>query len=142
MSWTDFLSILIPVTVALVATIPGFLAYANTRRKAPAEAAEIITGAAANIVEKLEKHITGLEAKIDALIGELDKTKDGLRSTKVELALTQGKLDLMQGTITTLQGENARLSDFAETCKTTIRELSALLRENGVQNNTDGLGPS
>jgi chromosome segregation ATPase len=138
MPWNDFLDIMVPVAVAIVATIPGFLAYWSSRRKAPADAAEVITEAAVHIVEKFEKQVAGLEAKVDALNVELDATKSEMRRSNVEMLQAQGQIRLMEKEIIILRGENVRLTDFAAACKVTIENLTTLLRENGFGGDAGG----
>jgi len=126
---------LLPVVVAIVATIPGALAYLNSRRKAPAEAAESITGAAVSIVDRLEKQVGALEVKLNDLSAELDKTKDDMRRTTAELVKVRGDAELLRAEVVILRAENVRLRDFAAACKSTIESLSTLLKANGFQDN-------
>jgi chromosome segregation ATPase len=125
--------IIIPVVVALVATIPGALAYINSRRKAPAEAAESSTGAAVSSVDRLEKQVGALEVKHKELTDELDKTKAEMRRTNMELVKVQGDAELLRTEVAILRAENIRLREFAAACKSTIESLSALLKDQGFQ---------
>lgn len=135
------LTALVSLAVALIATIPGFLAYRSTRRKEPAEAAEIITGAAGNIVDRLEKQVSALDKRVTELTVELSNTQADLRVAEGQLLIARGELAVVRIELDAVKEENERLEGFANAAQATILELSALLKKNGVEVDTDGQVP-
>jgi hypothetical protein len=58
---------LIPITIAVVAAIPGVLAYLSQRKKSEAEAADVLTGAATALIIPLRQEIADLRDELDYL---------------------------------------------------------------------------
>jgi hypothetical protein len=56
-----------PIVVALIAAIPGIMAYINTRKKGNAEATDIITDTAMALIIPLKGEIAELRQQLDDL---------------------------------------------------------------------------
>lgn len=92
----------IPVAVALVAALPGLLAYVNQRRKLPAEEADIYTGAAKKLIDSL----TG---RLDTVTKRMDSLELVLASARLELDAAKSDVAKAKLRIEDVEHSNTRL---------------------------------
>lgn len=59
--------IIVPVVIAIIAAVPGVMAYIATRKKGDAEATDIITDTAMTLIIPLKGEISELRQQLDDL---------------------------------------------------------------------------
>jgi cell division protein FtsB len=99
------LEIMIPVIVAIVAAIPGILAFFGQRRKDKTDAAEKITAAALDLVEPYQKRVAEME-------NQISKLRTGLAAVEAENSKLKTNIELLVKENQVLRAENNTL-----TCK-------------------------
>jgi septal ring factor EnvC (AmiA/AmiB activator) len=90
------------ILIALIALIPSVLVYARERRKTQAEAADIVTGAAVDLVKQLKTevaelraHVGSLEADVARLKAENAQLKAGLEDLRRGARRLQGQIEAL-----------------------------------------------
>jgi len=115
----------IPVVVALVMSVPGLLAYLNTRRKASAETADLYTGAAKKLIDALEARLASVTKRMDESDAALRTARSELDSFKMDLARARAQAEHMATVQIRLRAAIAHLREG-------IVALSAQLEANGL----------
>lgn len=115
----------LPVVLALVATIPGILAYLNQRVKVPAESADLVSGAAKKLLDSLSGRLDVVTERMDSLEVQLRKARDDLDIAEANLAKARTQLE-------SVEQANVRLRSAAGLMLDGIRKLVAQLTAIGV----------
>ena len=102
MTDTQVLQIIIPVTIALLAAIPGSLAYFNNRKKQQLEATTEVVNIAMSFIDPLKNRIDDLES---------ENTKQNEH------------IDLLENRVNVLESENATLLDGATRLNRQVQSL-------------------
>jgi len=112
----------IPVVVAIMAALPGLLAYINQRRRMPAEQVDIYTGAA-------KKLIDSLAARLDVVTRRMDEVEALLRTARIEVDAAKVALAKSQVRIEDFERAGAHLRVAITHALAGIKALTGQLKD-------------
>lgn len=99
----------VPVIIALIAALPGILAYTNGRRKQRAEATQTLTDTSLKLVGALNQRIDELERESMSYRQDIATLKIQLTEANHEIDRLKALLQQATQRIQALEKENSRL---------------------------------
>ena len=105
---------IVPIIVALVAAAPGVWALIQSRRKTKAEAADIITDSALELLEQNKKDMAEIRLELKEVKAENKVLKDTMDSIQNELKSVKVENILLKEEIAEVKSENKILRAWAK----------------------------
>lgn len=111
-------NVVVPIVVALIAAVPGALAFIKQRRRSKAETADILTTAAERLVKGMESRIKALMDRVKCLEQEVDAVRADLRVALEKVA--------------DLESENRAQAEVVRVLLKGVKALTAQLVDAGM----------
>lgn len=115
----------VPVVIALVAAIPGVLAFLSGRRKDAATAEGLH-------VDSLNRVIVALSGRVDDLQKRQDDVESALHQARIALEKAEGDLADTRSKLDAVERQNIRLRTAVQALTTGVRSLIEQVKKAGM----------